>query len=304
VGQGKRDGSFLRGAFTALVTPFGSDGSVDFDALAGLVSWQIDSGIHGLMPCGTTGEGATLDEDELVETVSTVVRAAQGRVPVVAGCGSNDTRRTVAAAVAAAEAGADGLLVVSPYYNKPNHSGMLAHYETIGRCTSLPVVVYNVPGRTGQNLGADLILELASLPGIAGVKEASGNLEQIAAILERRPAGFAVLSGDDALALPTLSLGAEGLVSVVSNEAPRETSELVEAALEGDYERARELHFRLLPLMRANFLESNPVPVKTALGILGRCSETLRAPLGPPTDATRVALGRALTHAGLGGSKS
>jgi len=291
-----------RGAMTAIVTPFQPDGAVDHPALAGLVRWQVDSGIHALVPCGTTGEGATLTEQEHAEVLSTVVAAAAGRVPVIAGCGSNDTRRTVEGAKRAADAGADALLVVTPYYNKPNRSGMLAHFEAVARATSLPVVVYNVPGRTGQNLGAELTLELAALPGIAGVKEASGSLEQIAEILERRPQGFAVLSGDDALALPTLALGAEGVISVVSNAAPADMSRLCERALAGDYAGAREIHFRLLDLMRANFVESNPVPVKSALELLGRCASRVRPPLGPPTPATLERLRRALDRAGLVGA--
>ena len=189
----------FRGAMTAIVTPFLDDGALDCGALERIVGWQVEQGIQGVVPCGTTGEGATLEPDEQTRVIETVVRAVDGRVPVVAGCGSNDTRRTVLAARGAAEAGADALLVVTPYYNKPNRSGMIAHYETVASATNLPVVVYNVPGRTGQNLGVELILRLAKVPGIVAVKEASGDLEQIGAILERRPPEFAVLSGDDAL---------------------------------------------------------------------------------------------------------
>jgi 4-hydroxy-tetrahydrodipicolinate synthase len=294
-------GSRLRGALTALVTPFRSDGSVDEAALQRIVRWQLEQGIDGLVPCGTTGEGATLTDEERRRVIEVVVRTVEGRVPVVAGCGSNDTRRTVRAAAEAAEAGADALLVVTPYYNKPNHSGMLAHYRSVTEAAGAPVVVYNVPGRTGQNLGAGLTLELAALPGVIGVKEASGDLDQIASILQGRPAGFAVLSGDDALALPSVVLGADGVISVVSNEAPAEMAALVGAALSGDLGRARELHFRLLELMRANFHESNPVPVKTAMAMLGLCEEDLRLPLGPATEATRVRLGRAMEQADIRG---
>jgi 4-hydroxy-tetrahydrodipicolinate synthase len=291
--------SILRGAMTAIVTPFDTDGSVDAAALGELVRWQVGSGIHGLVPCGTTGEGATLTPEEHTLVVRTVVEAAAGKVPVVAGCGTNDTGKTVEGAKRAAESGADALLVVTPYYNKPNRSGMIAHYQAVCGATDLPVVVYNVPGRTGHDLGAELILRLAEIPGVAAVKEASGNLEQIAAILEGRPKGFAVLSGDDALALPTVALGADGLISVVSNEAPVETAAMIEAALDGDFARARELHFRLLPLMRANFVETNPVPVKTAMALLGRCRGDLRAPLGPPEPKTVEAVKAALDAAGL-----
>lgn len=289
----------LRGAMTAIVTPFQDNGEVDLAALGELARWQVESGIHGLVPCGTTGEGATLGAEESAQVIETVVKAVEGRVPVIAGCGSNDTRRTVDAAKRAAQAGSDALLVVTPYYNKPNRSGMLAHYRTITQATDLPVVVYNVPGRTGQNLGAELILGLAEIPGVVAVKEASGDLEQIASILAGRPAGFSVLSGDDALALPTMALGAEGVISVVSNEAPAEMATLAAAALEGDFKKAREIHFRLLPLMRVNFVETNPVPVKTAVALLGRCKEGLRAPLGPPDSSTREALREALREARL-----
>jgi 4-hydroxy-tetrahydrodipicolinate synthase len=272
---------------TALVTPFSESGELDLPALEGLVHRQLERGIHGLVPCGTTGEGATLTDEEHRRVIETVARIASARVPVIAGVGSNDTRRTVAAAQRAAEAGADALLVVSPYYNKPNASGMIRHYESVAAATELPVVVYNVPGRTGQDLGATMILELAKIPGIVGVKEASGNLDQIATILAGRPAGFAVLSGDDPLVLPAIALGADGVISVVSNEAPREMSRMVAAALENDLVEARALHFRLLPLMRANFLESNPVPVKTALDLMGCCPGNLRPPLGPAAPSTR-----------------
>jgi 4-hydroxy-tetrahydrodipicolinate synthase len=289
----------LGGAMTALVTPFDPSGGLDERALERTVRRQIDLGIDGLVPCGTTGEGATLTADEQARVIEIVVRVAAGRVPVVAGCGSNETRRTVEAARRAAEAGADALLVVTPYYNKPNRSGMIDHFGRIAQATPLPVVVYNVPGRTGQNLGAELTLRLAEIPGVAGVKEASANLEQIAEILAARPAGFAVLSGDDSLVLPTVALGADGVISVVSNEAPAEMAALVAAARSGDLPRARELHFRLLPLMRANFVESNPVPVKTALSLLGLCGAEVRPPLGPPAEATRRVLREALEHAGL-----
>ncbi len=289
----------LRGAMTAIVTPFDDNGAVDRKGLLSLARWQVEEGIHGLVPCGTTGEGATLDEEESFTVIATVKEACAGKIPVVAGCGSNDTRRTVAAARRAAEAGADALLVVTPYYNKPNRSGMLAHYRAVTEATALPVVVYNVPGRTGQNLPAEQTLELAALPGVIAIKEAAANLDQMSAILKDRPASLAVLSGDDSLVLPAIALGADGVISVVSNEAPAEMAALAEAALAGEMERARELHYRLLPLMNANFIESNPVPVKTALAEMGRCSGAVRAPLGPPTDATRETLRRALAHAAL-----
>jgi len=284
---------------TAIVTPMTESGAVDLDALARIATWQVESGIHGLVPCGTTGEGATLDAAERRSVIETVARAVAGRVPVIAGCGSNDTRATRAAAVEAVEAGADALLVVTPYYNKPNLSGMIAHYEAVAAATERPLVVYNVPGRTGQNLSAELTLRLAEIPGIVAVKEAAADLDQVGAILRGRGPGFSVLSGDDSLVLPAMALGADGAISVVSNEAPAQMAELVEAAREGDLERARRLHFRLLPLMTANFVESNPVPVKTAMEMLGHCGGTLRPPLGPPADETRRAISGALDAADL-----
>ncbi len=289
----------LRGTMTAIVTPFDESGSVDTRALAELVRWQIDSGVDVLVPCGTTGEGATLTAQETERVLLTIVEAAAGRVPVVAGCGTNDTRTTVENARRAAACGAAALLVVTPYYNKPNRSGMSAHFRAVAEATELPVVLYNVPGRTAQNLGADGILLLAEIPGVVAVKEASGSVEQIAAVLAGRPPGFAVLAGDDALALPALALGADGLVSVIANEAPGETARMVTAALAGDFALARSIHFQLLPLMRANFLETNPVPVKAALALLGRCREDVRAPLGPLEESTRAALRGALQDSGL-----
>ena len=289
----------LKGAFTALVTPFHEDGRIDLGALERLAAWQIDSGIDGLVPCGTTGEGATLTPEEHRQVLETVVKVAARRVPVIAGCGTNDTRTTIDGARRAQAAGADALLVVTPYYNKPNRSGMIAHFAAVAEAVPLPVIAYNVPGRTGQNVGAELILRLAEIPGIVGVKEAAGNLEQLAAIVAGRREGFAVLSGDDPLAMPAVVLGATGVISVVSNEAPDLTAELMRAALAGDLPEARRLHYRLLPLMQANFIESNPVPVKTAMALLGRCRDTVRSPLGPPEGGTRRRMAEVLRACGL-----
>ena len=294
----------LRGVLTALVTPFAEDGSVDVAALERLVEWQIGSGILGLVPCGTTGEGATLLPEEHAQVIATVARVAAGRVPVVAGCGTNDTRTTIAGAKRAVAAGANALLVVTPYYNKPNRSGMIAHFEAVAGSVDVPIVPYNVPGRTGQNLGAELILRLAEIPGVVGVKEAAADLEQLSAIVAARPPGFAVLSGDDALALPAMAMGADGLVSVVSNEAPAETAAMIAAMEASDLAVARRIHYRLAPLMRTNFAETNPVPVKAALALLGRCRGAVRAPLGPPEASTRQAIAVALDKAGLTGASA
>jgi 4-hydroxy-tetrahydrodipicolinate synthase len=284
---------------TAIVTPFRNDGALDLPTLERLVAWQIESGIHGLVPCGTTGEGATLRPEEHASVIETTVRIASGRVPVLAGCGTNDTRTTIAGAERAAKAGANGLLVVTPYYNKPNRSGMLAHFSAVARAVDLPIVAYNVPGRTGQNLGVELTLALSAIPGVVGVKEAAANLEQLSSIVAGRPDGFAVLTGDDALALPAVALGADGVISVVSNEAPKLMSEMMQAALDGDFARGRTIHYLLRPLMNANFVESNPVPAKVALALMGRCGETVRLPLGPAEAGTRKQVDEALRHARL-----
>jgi 4-hydroxy-tetrahydrodipicolinate synthase len=291
--------SVFRGAMTAIVTPFRDDGTLDLPAFEKLVAWQIASGIHGLVPCGTTGEGATLRPEEHALIIETTVRIAAGRVPVLAGCGTNDTQTTIAGARRAEEAGADGLLVVTPYYNKPNRSGMLAHFAAVAASVDLPIVAYNVPGRTGQNLGVELTLALAEIPAVVGVKEAAANLEQLAAIVAGRRPGFAVLTGDDALALAAVALGADGVISVVSNEAPQLMSEMIQAALAGDFKRGRVLHYVLRPMMNANFVESNPVPAKVALALMGHCGETVRSPLGPAEASTRRLIAEALRHAGL-----
>ena len=292
----------LHGAMTALVTPFTATGTIDREALERLVAWQIERGIDGLVPCGTTGEAATLTDDEKYEVVSIVSATAAGRVPVIAGCGTNNPLTTLSAARRVAEAGADALLVVTPYYNKPNRSGMIAHYEAVAAETALPVVVYNVPGRTGQNLGVDLTLRLAEISGLVAVKEASGDLEQISAIIDGRPAGFAVLSGDDPLTLPTVALGAEGVISVVANEAPAEMAGIVEAVGAGDLDRARALHYRLRSLMSANFVETNPVPVKTAMSLLGFCEPIFRPPLGPAEERTVEVMREAMERADISGA--
>lgn len=289
----------LQGAITAIVTPFGSGGELDLPALERLVGWQVEMGIDGIAPCGTTGEGAVLDPDEHSAVIETVVGVAAGRVPVVAGCGSNDTRKAVEAAKRAEKAGADALLVVSPYYNKPNRTGMVSHYRAVAQATGLPVVVYNVPGRTGQNLGSELILELAELDGIEAVKEASGDLDQMAMIIRNKPERFSVLSGDDPLALPAVSLGADGVISVASNQAPDRMAKMIGAARSGDMVAARRMHYQMLGLMHANFIETNPVPVKTGLHLLGRCGPNLRPPLGRPAESTVESMRRALVEAGI-----
>lgn len=305
-GTGQRDATarrgtalpVLRGCGTALVTPFTAAGAVDEAALRALVEWQIREGVHFLVPCGSTGEAATMSLAEHRRVVEIVVDAAASRVPVVAGAGANDTRRAVALSREMAAAGATHLLHVSPMYNKPPQRGIVAHFRAIADSVDIPIVAYNVPGRTGSNIEARTTLELATIPGIAGVKEASGNLEQVMEIARHRPPGFALLSGDDALTLPILALGGEGVISVVSNATPRQMAEMVSHAASGDFGRARSCHEQLLPWMRAAFIESNPIPVKAALAMLGRCEPVLRLPLVPLLAEHSAAVRLALQAAG------
>jgi 4-hydroxy-tetrahydrodipicolinate synthase len=271
--------TMLRGCGTALVTPFADDGAIDEPALRALVDWQIAEGIHFLVPCGSTGEAATLSPEEHRRVVAITVEQVAGRVPVVAGAGSNDTRKAIAFSREMRAAGATHLLHVSPMYNKPPQRGIVAHFRAIADAVDLPIVVYNVPGRTASNIEARTSLELARIPGIVAVKEASGNIVQMMEIIRERPEGFAVLSGDDAFTLPLMGAGGDGIISVVSNVTPRGMSALCDAALAGDLAAARAEHYRLLPWMQAAFVESNPAPVKAALAMLGRARNVLRLPL-------------------------
>ena len=292
---------WLRGAATALVTPFGADGAVDEPRMRTLVERQIAGGVRVLVPCGTTGESATLTADEQRRVIALTCDAARGRARVLAGAGGNATTGAVERALAARAAGADGVLVVAPYYNKPTQAGMTAHFRAVAAAVpGLPVVLYNVPGRTGSNIEAPTVLALArETENIVAVKEASGNLSQIMAILRERPEGFRVLSGDDALTLPLMALGADGIVSVASNEVPELMSRLAELAAVGKSEDARALHNRLLPLMEANFLESNPGPVKAAMALQGLLEERLRLPLVPVQEKTRLRLRQVLQELGV-----
>jgi 4-hydroxy-tetrahydrodipicolinate synthase len=290
------------GVYTALVTPFRDDGALDESGLRRLVRRQIAGGVAGLVPCGTTGEAVTLDPDEHERVVAAVVeeaRAADRPVKVIAGCGSNDTRKSQDLAGRCRRAGADALLVVTPYYNKPTPRGLVAHFKAVADAGGLPVVPYNVPGRTGLNMQPETVLELAKDPRIVAVKEASGSLDQACEILRARPAGFAVLSGEDSLAVPMIACGGDGVIAVVSNEAPALYTELIAAALAGDRARAAELQARIFPLMKANFRESNPIPVKWALERLGLIGGALRLPLVPLSPAHHQPMEEALTAAGL-----
>jgi len=294
----------LRGALTALVTPFTDTGAIDESAVIRLVERQIDAGIDGLVPVGTTGESPTLTADEdarVIElTIETVRRRGlTGQIPVVAGTGSNDTRSTITYTRRAAELGADSALVVSPYYNKPDQRMLEAHYRAVADEGGLPIVVYNVPGRTGANVNADTTLRLAEHEGIIAVKEASANLEQIMTISRDRPDGFSILSGDDSWALPIMGVGGDGVISVASNEIPETMVALCAAALAGDWNTARAIHERHLDLFRINFITSNPVPVKAALAEMGLISDGLRQPLLPLADAERAQLRDVLADVGL-----
>lgn len=292
---------WLRGCATALVTPFKAGGEVDLERFRALVERQLNGGVRLLVPCGTTGESVTMsaEEDQLV--IEEAVRLARGRAHVIAGAGSNSTAHAIEYSLAARAAGADAVLVVAPYYNKPTQNGLYAHFRAVAQSVEgLPVVVYNVPGRTSSNISAETTLKLAhDFENIVATKEASGNLSQIMAILRERPKGFRVLSGDDAITLAMIALGADGLISVASNEAPDLMSQMVDAALAGEWERARELHYRLLPLMEVNFIESSPGPVKAALALMGLIEEELRLPLVPVEEKTRARVREVITELGL-----
>jgi 4-hydroxy-tetrahydrodipicolinate synthase len=275
------------GVGTALITPFTKTGALDEAATRKLARRQVDAGIHFLVPCGTTGETPTLTPAERQRIVEICVEEARGRALVLAGAGGYDTREVMHAAAEMQKAGADGLLSVTPYYNRPTPEGLYAHYKAIADSTPLPIVLYNVPGRTGCNIDPATLLKLASIPTIVAVKEASGNVTQMAEICRSVPAEFIVLSGDDALTLPLMAIGGRGIISVASNEAPAEMVQLVEAAERGDYNEARHWHAKLLPLMQVNFVESSPGPVKFAMAAMGLCDESFRLPMVSPRQASK-----------------
>ncbi|HEY4303483.1 MAG TPA: 4-hydroxy-tetrahydrodipicolinate synthase [Gemmatimonadaceae bacterium] len=291
----------LRGCGTALVTPFTSSGAVDEKALRSLVDWQIDSGIHFLVPCGSTGEAATMTTDEHRRVVEITVEQAKGRVPIVAGAASNDTAKAVELSKIMKNVGATHLLHTSPMYNKPPQRGIVEHYRAITQAVDLPVVVYNVPGRTGSNIEAKTTLELSRMKGICAVKEASGNLGQISDVIAGCDSSFSVLSGDDELTLPVMALGGDGIVSVISNALPKQMATLCELLAQNDassLDLARTLHFSLLPFMRGAFIESNPIPVKAALAMMGKMENRLRLPLVPMLDSNNDTIRGALRTAG------
>ena len=287
------------GCGTALVTPFTTSGAVDEAAVRRLTRRQIDGGIHFLVPCGTTGESPTLSDTERQRVVEIVVDEAAGRIPVLAGAGGHNTREVIGLAREMERVGASGLLSVVPYYNKPSPEGMYQHFRAIAESTALPVIVYNVPGRTGCNIDVATLVRLAAIPNIVGVKEASANMTQMCEICRASPSGFNVLSGDDAFTLPLMAVGGKGVISVAANQAPTEMAQMVEAAERGDFKAARALHTRLLPLMLVNFVESNPIPVKAAMARMGLLEEVYRLPMVPPREASRQKIEQVLSDLGL-----
>ncbi|MEO7136359.1 MAG: 4-hydroxy-tetrahydrodipicolinate synthase [Gemmatimonadales bacterium] len=289
----------FQGCGTALVTPFTELGPIDFPALRALVDWQITEGIDFLVACGSTGEAQTLDDAERQRVVAAVVEVARGRVPVMAGATSNDTSRAVEETRRMCDVGVDYILSATPYYNKPTQEGLFRHFTAVADAATRPVCLYNVPGRTSVNLEPEVTLKLAHHPNIMGIKEASGDLKQVMDILSERPDDFTVFSGDDWLTMPVITAGGDGLISVVSNEVPAAMTAFVHLLLSGNLEQARAWHYRLLELMDANFLETNPAPVKAALYLMGRIQNVLRLPLLPVSDSTGAALRTALRSAGV-----
>jgi 4-hydroxy-tetrahydrodipicolinate synthase len=292
-------GSRFTGTGTALVTPFRRDGALDELALHGLIQRQIDAGIDFLVPCGTTGESPTLTQEEHLRVVEITVKLAKGKVPVLAGAGGYNTNEVIARARELAEIGVDGILSVTPYYNKPTQEGLYQHFRAIAQAVPLPIILYSVQGRTGVNLEPATVKRLAELENVVGIKEASGNISQMAAILNVVPEDFIVLSGDDAITLPLMALGGCGVISVVSNEIPAEMTQLTRLASKGDFSAAREIHRRHHPLMEINFVESNPIPVKAALAEMDLLEPVWRLPLVPPKAENRARIRAVLESLGL-----
>ena len=287
------------GVGTALVTPFTRAGEIDERSLRTLVARQLEGGVHFVVPCGTTGETPTLSAAERERVIRITVEICSGRIPVLAGVGGYDTAEVAATAAAVEGLGVQGLLSVTPYYNKPTQEGLYRHYEAIAARTSLPIIVYNVPGRTGCNVEPRTLARLAAIPNIVAVKEASGNMTQICEVCRVVPDDFTVLAGDDAMALPAMAVGGKGVISVASNVVPDRMARLVNAALAGDFGAARAEHHALLPLMLVNFVESNPIPVKAALAMMGLCEEVYRLPMVPPSEASREKIRQTLGDLGL-----
>jgi 4-hydroxy-tetrahydrodipicolinate synthase len=283
-----------KGVYTALVTPFNTDGSIDVEALKDLVEFQISEGISGLVPVGTTGESPTVSHEENVKVVQIVVEQTKKRVPVIAGTGSNCTEEAIAMTLRAKEIGADATLQVAPYYNKPSQEGFYRHFTAVADAAGLPVIVYNIPGRTGKNIENDTMIRLSAHPKIVAVKEASGDMAQVMDLCRRKPKDFDVLSGDDNLGLPIIALGGSGIISVASNAVPAGVEKLVKLCLEDKYNEARELHYKLLPFFKALFIETNPIPIKYAVHLMGKCKETYRLPMCSMDDGKKDVMKKVL----------
>ena len=286
------------GSMTAIITPF-RDGQIDAQALQRLIDFQLANGTSAIVPCGSTGESATLTHQEHIDVLSLVVKFVKGRVPVIAGTGSNSTAEAIALTRAAKEAGASAALLISPYYNKPTQEGIYRHYKAVAEAASLPLIVYNIPGRTASKIDAATVARLAELEHIVGLKEATGSLDEVQEVIRLCGDRIELYSGDDSLTLPILAVGGVGVISVLANILPRETADLVAASLRGDLASARRLHYRVLPLIRALTLETNPIPIKAALSMMGYCRDELRPPLLPMSDAPRATLRAALRQMGL-----
>lgn len=286
------------GSYVAIITPF-RNGKVDEKAFGDLIEWQIERGTNGIVPCGSTGESATLTHEEHDRVIALTVEVARRRVPVIAGTGSNATHEAIRLTKHAKSVGVDAALLVTPYYNKPTQEGLFQHFEAIARAVDLPLVLYNIPGRSVVNMTPQTVARLAAITNIVGIKEASGNLSQMSDVVAACGERFTVLSGDDALTLPLLAVGGKGVISVTANVAPAETAELVSAALKGDWDRARRMHYRLLPLSNSMFLETNPIPVKAALAMMGRCTDELRLPLTTMSDSPKSQLRQVMAQFGL-----
>lgn len=289
----------IRGCGTALVTPFRKDGSLDLDALRRLVQFQLREGIDFLVPCGTTGETPTLEHAEYLAVIRTVLQEVAGKVPVIPGVGGNSTRKVIDLGAEVRRLNVQGILSVAPYYNKPTQEGLYQHFKSIAESTDLPIIVYNVPGRTSSNIEPSTVARLSKIPNIIGIKEASGSIVQQMEVLAAVESGFRVLSGDDAFTFPLMVLGGVGIISVISNEIPGEMAKLAHLLLEGKLEEARKLHFSLLPLMQVNFIETNPIPVKAALAMMGMIEEVYRLPMVPMRPENRAKLEKVLSAQGL-----
>ncbi len=292
--------SQFRGAFVAIVTPFTPEGKVDDEGLKNLIEFQIENGMHGIVPCGTTGESATMSNEEHHHVVELTIKTVNGRRPVLAGAGSNSTSESIALTKHAKEAGADGVLLITPYYNKPSQEGLFQHFKALAEAVDIPIIMYNVPSRTGVNMLPETVARCAQINNIVGIKEATGNLNQVSEVIRLCPKDFAVLSGDDFTSMATVAIGGKGVISVTSNVAPKDMADMMEAVLNDTMDKARELHYKLFPLMQAMFFDTNPVPAKTTLGLMGKIkTDAPRLPLCGTNEAILARLKKVIAEYGL-----